>query len=274
MEMKRIYYCIGGIALSVALVACGNDAQKPGATAPAGQPETVVEAPAMTPEAPSAKGGKVTEVMDASGYTYLGIDDGSGSTLWAAVPKTTIDVGEEVTLQGGSVMTNFSSKTLDRTFDEIIFASGLVRGGSDQMPSGNSFADAVQGEGGAASQANSGGSAGAVVAFSDLKVEKAAGENARSVGEIFAQAAELDTQKVAIKGQVVKISRNIMGKNWLHIQDGTGDPMSNTHDLVVTTSGEAEKGAIVVIEGVVAANKDFGSGYRYDVIVEEAVVTQ
>ncbi len=65
-----------------------------------------------------------------------------------------------------------------------------------------------------------------------------------------------------------------MGKNWLHIQDGTGDPGSNTHDLVVTTDGEAEKGAVVTVEGIIAANKDFGSGYKYDVIIEEAVITQ
>ncbi len=274
MEMKKIYYCIGGMALSVAVAACGNDAQKASSGAPAGSAETVVESPAMAPVAQSAKGGKVIEVMDASGYTYLGIDDGSGSTLWAAVPKTTIDVGEEVTLQGGSIMTNFSSKTLDRTFEEITFASGVIRGGSDQVAAGDSFSEALQGEGVAAGVEASGGSAGAVVAFSDLKIEKATGENARSVSEVYAQAAELDKQKIAVKGQVVKVSRNIMGKNWLHIQDGTGDPMGNTHDLVVTTDGEAEKGALVVIEGVVAANKDFGSGYKYDVIIEEAVVTQ
>ena len=64
-----------------------------------------------------------------------------------------------------------------------------------------------------------------------------------------------------------------MGKNWIHIQDGTGDPQKNTHDLVVTTDGMAEKGEVVTIEGVVAANKDFGSGYKYEVIIEDAKVT-
>lgn len=272
MEMKKICYCLGGIALSVALVACGNDGQRAGSSAPGGQSDTVVDSSGMAPAAQSAKGGKVVETMDASGYTYLGLDDGSGNVFWAAVPKATIDVGEEVTLQGGSVMTNFSSKSLDRTFDEIIFASGVIRGGSDQIASGSSFAEAVTGEVTAGDA--SGGSAGAVVAFSELKIEKAAGENARTVAEIFAQAADIDQQKIVVKGQVVKVSKNIMGKNWLHIQDGTGDPQNNTHDLVVTTDGEAEKGAVVTVEGMIAANKDFGSGYKYDVIIEEAVVTQ
>ena len=64
-----------------------------------------------------------------------------------------------------------------------------------------------------------------------------------------------------------------MGKNWVHIQDGTGDPKGNTHDLVVTTQDDAAKGDIVTVSGVVAADKDFGAGYRYDVIVEDAKIT-
>lgn len=273
MVMKKVFYCLSGVAFSIAMVGCGNDGQKVESSSPT---QTVVESPAMAPVAQKAKGGKVLESMDASGYTYLSLEDASGAQFWAAIPKTEIEVGEEVTLQGGSVMPNFNSKTLNKTFDEIIFASGVVRGGSEQVASGGSFAAAVQGEGAAiiGMDGGSGGSAGAVVPFADLKVEKAAGPNAKTVGEIYTQAAALDTQKISVKGQVVKVSKNIMGKNWLHIQDGTGDPMDNTHDLVVTTDGEAEKGAIVTIEGLVAANKDFGAGYKYDVIVEDAVVTQ
>jgi hypothetical protein len=70
----------------------------------------------------------------------------------------------------------------------------------------------------------------------------------------------------------VKVNPDIMGKNWLHIQDGTGDLAKNTHDLVVTSADIAEKGAIISLEGILAADKDFGSGYRYDVIVEDAVL--
>jgi hypothetical protein len=275
MEMKRIYYCLGGVALSIALVACGNDAQKSSQDTAGGGSQQVAEAPtaATAPASSAAVGGKVMETMDASGYTYVRLDDGSGKEIWAAGPKANLEIGEEVSLQGGSVMSNFSSKSLERTFDEIIFASGFVRGGAEATSGADSFASAVEGAGGA-DDSTSGGSAGAVVEFAELKVDKAEGENAKTVSEIFAQSADIDTQKVAVKGQVVKISRNIMGKNWLHLQDGTGDPMSKTHDLVVTTDGEAEKGAIVTVEGNIAANKDFGSGYKYDVIIEEAVISQ
>ena len=72
----------------------------------------------------------------------------------------------------------------------------------------------------------------------------------------------------------MKFSPNIMGRNWIHIQDGTGDPAKNTHDLVVTSSETTEKGAIISIEGVLSADKDFGSGYSYDIIIEEAMVVK
>jgi len=266
MKMKKLLYCFGGVALSLALVACGNNTNKAEKTAATAAPAEQAPAPA---QAPGMISGKVVETMDASGYTYVKIDDGSGKEIWAAGPKADLKKGEEISLQGGSVMKDFKSKTLDKTFPEIIFASGFIRGGADAA---SSFSEAVKADGGIGSSTVSSGSSGAVVPFADLKIEKAAGENARNVGEVFAQAAELDKKKVTVHGQVVKISKNIMGKNWLHIQDGTGDPVKNTHDLVVTMAGEAAKGDVITVEGVVAANKDFGSGYKYDVIVEEAVI--
>ena len=63
-----------------------------------------------------------------------------------------------------------------------------------------------------------------------------------------------------------------MGKNWIHLQDGTGDPMHNSHDLVVTSAENVEVGNIVTLEGTLAAEKDFGAGYKYDAIIEDAVV--
>jgi hypothetical protein len=110
------------------------------------------------------------------------------------------------------------------------------------------------------------------VPLTKLKVEKSTAQNGYTVAELFAKRASLNKQKVTVRGQVVKVNPNIMGRNWLHIQDGTGDPAKNTHDLVVTSSDIAEKGAIITIEGTLAADKDFGYGYKYNVIVEDAVL--
>lgn len=284
--MKKIYCCLTWVALTVALAACGNNQQssepateKKAATtmeAPASPADGGQSAATATPQAPPAPGvlkGKVAETMDASGYTYVRLDDGSGSDLWAAVPKTELKEGEEITLQGGSVMENFNSKTLNKTFEKIIFATGVSRGNDQEVTAtgaAGSFDAAVK-QGGADA---SGGSAGNVVPFADLKVEKAPGPDGHAVAEVFEQAAALNSKNVAVKGQVVKVSKNIMGKNWLHIQDGTGDPNKNTHDLVVTTMDTAEKGDLVTVEGAAAANKDFGSGYKYDVIIEDAKVSK
>ena len=122
------------------------------------------------------------------------------------------------------------------------------------------------------SMATSGGSEAAVAQSEEVVVEKAEGDNAYTVGEIFEKKSDLDKQKVSVRGKVVKVSMGIMGKNWLHLQDGTGDAATKTHDLVVTTAGTAEKGAVVIVEGTLAADRDFGSGYRYDAIIEDAEV--
>jgi hypothetical protein len=114
----------------------------------------------------------------------------------------------------------------------------------------------------------------AQVPFSKLRVEKTTAQNGYTVEEVFAKGASLDKQKVTVRGQVVKVNPDIMGRNWLHIQDGTGDPEKNTHDLVVTSSDIAEKGAIISVEGTLAADKDFGFGYMYDVIVEDATLVK
>jgi len=103
----------------------------------------------------------------------------------------------------------------------------------------------------------------------DLVIEKAPGANAYTVAEIYAKGADLNQKKVAVRGKVVKVSANIMGKNWIHMQDGSGKPEAGTHDLVLTSQQKPTVGEVLIGEGVMAADKDFGAGYRYKVIVEE-----
>lgn len=280
MNIKKIACCFSSLALIVGWIACSNDTSEINPPEQAGKQSQL---PAQTPPAsqPAAFSGKVLETQDVSPYTYVRLDDGAGNEIWAAVPETQLEIGEEIALQGGVVMTNFKSKTLNRTFESIIFASGLVRGSENdavQTPAvaGGSSSDAVQSEGGphGMTSQSSGGSARAIVSFTGVQVEKSTAQNGYTVGELFDKAVSLNNRKVTVKGMVVKISPNIMGKNWIHIQDGTGDPSKNTHDLVVTSSALVEKGTIISLEGVLAADKDFGFGYRYDVLIEDAVVVE
>lgn len=97
-------------------------------------------------------------------------------------------------------------------------------------------------------------------------------EGGQTIEEVFRGKADLSGKDVAVRGQVVKVNSGIMGKTWIHIQDGTGSPGAN--DLTVTTADEAKVGDVVVVRGKLTTNKNFGSGYKYDVIVEDGKVTK
>lgn len=285
--MKWRNFLVGGLCL-VALAACNS--QKPGTKA-ADQAAAGAEGgmqQAANPTGPIK--GKAKEVLSGGGFTYVLIGAEKGDT-WVAVPQTKVAVGEVCAVAEGQVMQNFPSKTLNRTFKEIVFSPGIEgkkpemgeAHGGDAAPApaaktatpAGAFGAAMQKEGSAAPVATgemAPGSGKAVVPFVELKIAKAAGANAYTVADIFSNGASLNGKKVKIKAQVVKFSPQIMGKNWLHLQDGTGEPLKNTHDLVVTSADKAEKGDIVTVEGVLAADKDFGAGYKYAVIVEDVTI--
>lgn len=237
--------------------------------------------------------GVVLETMNAAGYTYLQVDNGS-TREWVAVPQTQVQKGDQVAYTNGMEMRDFHSKSLNRTFPSIIFSGGLVNataGGdvpaqqvaaatTELASNDNSFAAAVAREQNTAAETvdaqgeTSPGSTGAIVPFTNIEVEKAAGSNGYNIEELFSKAKELDGQTVQVRGKVVKFNPNIMGRNWVHLQDGSGNPMHNTHDLVVTMGDTPAADSIILIEGKLSANKDFGAGYKYEVIIEEARIVQ
>ena len=97
-------------------------------------------------------------------------------------------------------------------------------------------------------------------------------DGGKTVAEVFAEKDQLAGQQVVLRGKVVKSNPGIMGKNWLHVRDGSG--AEGTNDLTVTTAGAAPAvGDLVLVKGPVSLNRDLGMGYVYDVIVEDAEVT-
>ena len=241
-------------AASLAVLWCGASF----AAADAGKTVKGGSAAAQQPPAPVAVSGKVVETMSAGGYTYVQLEQ-AGKKTWVAAPEMKgVQKGQVLLFRPGYVMPSFKSNTLKRTFDSIVFSPGLadVSGVKDNK-----------------NQASP-GSAGAVPTDAHIKVDKAPGPNGHTVAELYEQAGKLAGKEVAVRGRVVKVSRGIMGKNWLHIQDGTGVPEKGTHDLVVTTSGDANTGDTVTVKGKLTKDKDFGSGYKYDVIMENATVSK
>lgn len=225
------------------------------------------DAPAGTPSAhgnPDAGGaaaaaaglqGSVVETMDAGGYTYARLDTGS-EEVWVAAPTVQLSVGEEVQARGSMQMLDFHSPSLDRTFDVLYFAQQIARDGqvtAGGLPAGHGTPQAP----------------GPEAALDVAGIDRA--EDGRTVEEVFLMQAELVGTSIAIRGRVVKYNGGILGKNWLHIQDGTG--AAGTNDLTITTDATCAVGDTVLVRGKLVADRDFGSGYVYDLIVEDAQVT-
>ena len=207
--------------------------------------------------------GKVLQTMDSGGYTYVYIQKKDGEKVWVASASTPVTVGSQMSFKGGMEMRNFESKSLKRKFDSIIFADAAL----SDTPAKSAPAASPKDK----DKSASGGSKAATSAKdAKIAVSKATGTNAYTVQEIFANSAKLNKKKVVVRGKVVKVSTGIMGKNWIHIQDGTGSQSKKNHNLVCTSQAMADVDDVVTVTGVLAKDKDFGGGYKYSAIVEES----
>jgi hypothetical protein len=250
------------MALLVLLVACGG----PKETTSVAADETASEASHAVDQPPAeVMQGEVVETMDAAGYTYFLLDLGE-KQVWAAASQLDLEVGERVTIPVEMAMEDFHSETLDRTFDRIYFVPVVGREGGTPLgphgqdpglPPGHPTLDGVE----------QGASAEAMAGF-----ERA--EGASAIAEIWARRAELAGSQVTISGRVVKYNANILGTNWLHLQDDSGDAAAGTNDLTVTSVESAAVGDTLIATGVLAVDRDFGAGYTYRVILENATLKQ
>ena len=197
------------------------------------------------PPAPNVVQGEVLEVREVDNYTYLRLKTKEGET-WAAVNKSSVAKGSQVSIENAMVMNDFESKSLKKTFKTIVF-------GSLAGAPGKAAVQTVK-----------------TVDTSNIKVSRAVGANAKTVAEIVTHAAALKDKQVLLHGKVVKYNPGIMGKNWLHLQDGSG--VADSSDILVTTQDEAKLGEVVTVKGTVRIDKDFGAGYAYKVLIEEATL--
>lgn len=260
--MKKTLKFIGFSIAALALAACSQD--KPAGTAEHAAEPTSAAPTAMTAAAPvtqsAGTSGTVVETMNAAGYTYVQVDNGK-EKIWAAAPAFTVAVGDSVVVPEGMPMNNYHSKTLDRDFPVVYFVDSVLNASA---PAASDVSASGMPAGHPAPAAPA-----ADVDLSNI----AKAEGGLTVGEIFADKANLSGQEVTLRGKVVKFSPQIMGKNWIHIQDGSGDQAAGTNDLTVTTSVTAKIGDTILVQGPLTVDKDFGYGYQYDAIIEDAKVT-
>lgn len=241
--------------LAVALAACGTNASESGkaTTEPAAASAAPVTAANAAPAKNDVISGTVLERLDAPPYAYLRIQTATGE-IWAAVPATDLATGAAVTVYQPMLMSNFESKTLQRTFNSVYFGM-LEAPGADSAADGNPHAAMSK-----PTQVDVG------------QVEKAAGADARTVAETWEQGAGLSGKTVTVRGKVVKYNPGVMGKNWIHLQDGSGQAADNSHDILVTSTSEARLGEVLTVSGNLRTNKDFGAGYVYPVLIEDALL--
>ena len=231
-------------------------AAPPPPLAPAeGEEDESPEGAGMAPGSEETLTGVVKEHSDVSQYTYMRLATDAGEA-WAAVYRAPVKDGTTVTVMRATALHKFHSRELGKDFETIWF--GMLPG-YETAPAASAGAGAAAGTATAA-----GGAAGAGAA------PHVAG--AITIAELAKKAASLEGKQVTVAGNVVKENDGIMGRNWIHIQDGTGSAASKTNDLLVTTDATAKVGDAIVATGTVKTRQDFGSGYAYDFMIDQASV--
>ena len=187
------------------------------------------------------------DFMHADKYTYMDVEE-NGERFWIAVPRQDVEKGATYHYEGGLKKSNFKSTEFDRVFETIVLVSGVTKHG------GGSAVDRA-------------------LAQNENQSPHSAGSNppgdAVKISEIFNNQTDYEGKVVTVSGQCVKINKMIMGRNWVHIDDGTWEG-----DLTVTTLDDVPVGATVAMTGTITLNKDFGAGYRYEVIMENGTVVK
>ncbi|MFA6168078.1 MAG: hypothetical protein WC700_15755 [Gemmatimonadaceae bacterium] len=231
-------------------------------------PATSADANAPAPA--GALAGPVLQKLDAPPYSYLQVKTPQGD-VWAAVPQAAVATGANVRVYNPMLMTKFESKALKRTFDEVYFGTLTPDGADAASAGGPAMGGAAMADG---SNPHAGVTAPAAEVVKVGKVEKAAGADAYTIAEAFAKKDALVGKVISIRGTVVKYNAQVMGKNWIHLQDGSGDAAKVNNDITVTTMDETAKGQTITIRGTVKTSKDFGAGYKYAVIIEDAKIVK
>ena len=199
----------------------------------------------------------VNEILPATRYVYLHVTE-EGEQFWIATRKQDITPGGTYFYRGGLLKTNFESKEYNKVFEKIILVSSLV----------------------AERHGNNTGTLTSVFEKEDKPLQKenipthtekiVQHKGSIKIADIVANPKEFEGKTVQITGKCFKINPNIMKRNWIHLRDGSKDDF----DLVITSNTFVPEGQIVTIRAVVALNRDFGAGYRYDLILENGTVIE
>lgn len=239
---KIIIWCVASIVALVLLVQCKPNNEKP---------EAIKAEEAVIGNMDSHKI-TVKEILNANAYTYLLVTE-SEKEYWIAIPKTEITVGKTYTYEGGMEMKKFESKDLKRTFDSVFFVEGLTD------PNAPAVTEKVI-------------DPKTIAPKTELAKGITLAKGGISLFDLYSTRDKLAGKTVILTGKVTKFMPEIMNKNWIHLEDGTS--FNGFNDITITSLEKVKVDDIVTLKGKVVLNKDLGSGYKYDVLIEDATVVK
>jgi hypothetical protein len=239
---KIIIWSVATMAALMVLAQCKPNNEKP----------EVIKAEEAVMEKMDSHEIIVKEVLNANAYTYLLATEGE-KEYWIAIPKTEVTVGKTYTYEGGMEMKKFESKDLKRTFDSVFFVEGLTD------PNPPAVTEKVI-------------DPKAIAPKTELAKGITLAKGGISLFDLYSTRDKLAGKTVILTGKVIKFMPEIMNKNWIHLQDGTS--FNGFNDITITSLEKVKVDDIVTLKGKVILNKDLGSGYKYDILIEDATVVK
>ena len=213
--------------------------------------DSPIDNPGISTDTDGMHNVKAIEVLQATKYVYVKVKEGDAE-YWIATTKQEVNVNENYFYRGGLLKTNFESKEHNRIFDRIYLVSRIIP--TDHGSQGN--------------MANNESEIDITASDENKSIDLIKMEGSITIKELLDNLAKYDGQVVQISARCVKVNPNIMGRNWVHLEDGT----QGNFDMVATTDIPIPEGNVVTLKGTINLDVDFGAGYRYEVIMEEATV--
>lgn len=188
----------------------------------------------------------IVEVLPTVKYVYLKVKEGN-EVFWIATNKMPVTIGGTYFYRGGLLKTYFESKEHNRVFDTMYLVSSLVE--SDHSNQTNTDISKTS----------------PPVSSKEVEVK-----GSIKIADLVANPKQYAGKTIQVSGRCVKVNPNIMGRNWIHLQDGSKDD----YDLVITCDVQIPVGHTITMTGKVVLDKDFGAGYQYAILLEEGELVQ